>query len=172
MSLVSKDSIIKACADAYKAGTGSESVKVGELSEKILEAILSGASGGGLPEGWATGEFTTTAETMFGGFNVEHGLGAIPHVVFVFKDSSVRVTNSIRGSVRFQTDEDYDEEIGNYMATVRQRIFYDTAANFADIAGSYDYDDTAETFCVSTGNSSTFYTPGQSYRWVAVRLEA
>ena len=45
MSLLTKDSVIQACADAYKMGVGVESVKAGELSTKIFEAITSGGGG-------------------------------------------------------------------------------------------------------------------------------
>ena len=83
MSLISKDSIIQACADAYKEGTGADSVKVGELASKILSAI---SSGGGLPSGIAMGSFTPqeVGGSGTGDFTVEHGLGKTPHMVIGF----------------------------------------------------------------------------------------
>ena len=172
MSLVSKDSIIKACADAYKEGAGVESVKVGELASSILEAIT---SGGSLPEGWATGTFNATEETMKGNFQIEHGLGVIPDVVIIFRETSGALASyAMRAVIRVNNGEEYDEEYGYYPSSTSQRIFYDNATQtgIANAAGYGDYDDNRETFLVPTGNANTLYVPAYTYRWIAIKLGA
>ena len=171
MSLVSKDSIIQACADAYKEGTGSESVKAGELASGILEALSSVR----LPSGWAMGQFNTTDDTMSGGFSIEHGLGAIPDVVIIFRENPALVGQSIRCVIRSNYGESLDEDLGAYFPELSiQRCFYDNSAGtgFTQNAGTYPYEDTQEFFVVPGVGTIAYYLPALTYRWIAVKLEA
>lgn len=85
MSLVSKDSIIKECAEVYKACAGVGSVKVGELAAKILE----GLSAGKLPDGIDVGEIALTIQQINGDFAVPHNLGVVPRYVFAWLESDI-----------------------------------------------------------------------------------
>lgn len=169
MSLVSKDSIIKACADAYKEGAGVESVKVGELAAGILAAI--GAGGGSsLPDGWATGEFNTTEETLNGGFTIEHGLGKMPNVVIIYRDSMALEASAILGMIRFNFSEMYDEEIGYVPEYSIQRMFATSTTNTVQGGQGSTYEDNRETFVVPTYSTGYIWRTSHTFKWIAIAL--
>ena len=172
MSLVSKDSIIKACADAYKEGAGVESVKVGELASSILAALT---SGGSLPEGWATGTFNATVETMKGNFQIEHGLEAVPDVVIIFCENNVLASYAVKGVFRLNGSAELDEESGLYYPAVSSgRMFYCNSAgtNIAQLSDNGAGEDTNKTIYIPYGNNYTLYVPAYTYRWIAIKLGA
>lgn len=142
--------------------------------EEILETVNSlPSAGGGLPEGWATGTFNTTSATMSGGFTVEHGLGAIPDVVVIFKEDPTLIGQSVRSAFRVNVGKDTDTETGETVsANSVQRCFYDNATGTGIIqaAGTGVYEDSDTTFTVPSLGTSAYYMPHLTYRWIAVRL--
>ena len=158
---------LTALADSIREKTGA----TGLLSLDAMTEAVKAFEGGGLPTGWATGTFNTTAATMSGNIQIEHGLGAIPDVVVIFKELPERVTGSVRGAVRFNFGEEFDEELGYYPNLTVQHCFGDSSSSVAKLAGSVDYDDNRETFTVPALSSSYVYVPAFTYRWIAIRLE-
>lgn len=164
MSLISKDSIIQACADAYKEGTGADSIKVGELASKILAAI---SSGGGLPLGIAMGSFTPqeVGGSGTGDFTIEHGLGETPHMVIGFctQTESVSVVyafikrNPISDSSNYPTLSSIVVKPSNGTWG-----FHESIPSIAD-------DET--TFTVPPAITGTVYPVVFKYVWVALTKE-
>lgn len=172
MSLVSKDSIIKACADAFKEGTGAESVKVGELAAGILAAIGDGS--GGLPSGWATGQFNTTPATMYGEFEIDHGLGAVPNVVMIFCENKALAGYVVKGVLRLNYLEEYVEEEDLYYPAISSgRMIYCNSGgtNLMQAGDSGVGLDTDRTIHIPKGGANVMYLPAFTYRWLAIRLE-
>lgn len=161
---------LTALADAIREKTGA----TGLLSLDAMTEAVKAFEGGGLPAGWATGTFNTTAETMYGNIQIEHDLGAIPDVVVIFRETNSALTAyAMRGVIRFNSGEEYDEEYGYYPATTAQRVFYDNSSQttIQSTVGASDYEDNRETFCVPNGPSNTIYVPAYTYRWIAIKLE-
>lgn len=165
MSLVSKDSIIKACADAYKEGAGGESVKVGELASSILAALT---SGGSLPEGWATGELTLTNNINEESVSVEHGLGTIPNYIIIWAENDELLFNQWRLILKYNFDIVLDEATGQSVQNLSgSRGMYDTTSGVGSSNAAYDYDDDDRVFWTPY-YGSRFYNPETTYRWLAI----
>ena len=162
MSLISKDSLIQACADAYKEGTGDESVKVGELASKIFAAI---SSGKGLPSGIAMGSFVPNevGGSSMGDFTVEHGLGETPHMVMGFCPGQEAVTVILgfikRNSVYQSTSYPPLSSIIAKTSSGGTFGFYESPSSIAD---------NETTFTVPPAISGTVYPAVFRYVWVAV----
>jgi len=93
VSVITKDSLICACADAYRTASGrSDGIKAGELAEKI--AALSG--GAKLLE---SGEITTTREVTTEARAVKIQLSQIPDLfVFYLENEDEEIINELLGS--------------------------------------------------------------------------
>ena len=93
MSLLNKDDVIKACADAYRTASGrSDGIKAGELAEKI--AALSG--GAKLLE---SGEITVTRKATTEARAVKVQLSQIPDLFVMYLESEDEtILNELSGA--------------------------------------------------------------------------
>ena len=163
---------LTALADAVREKTGETSPLSLDAMATLISALEVG--GGGLPEGWAMGEFVTTEETMRGGFEIEHGLGAIPNVLIIYCDSTIINRYEVRGAFRVSYNDFFDDELGLYYPEISGgRVFY-SGSNTSSVATTSDGDAGADSnlmiFVPIPSTSNVKYTPGVPYKWVAIRL--
>jgi hypothetical protein len=164
---------LTALADAVREKTG----ETGLLSLDAMTSLISSLAGGGgdsLPNGWATGSFNTTPQTIKGDFEIEHGLGAVPNIIAVFCDNTNLAPYLVKGLFRLNFDDEYVEEEGLYYPTMTAgRTFYinstgSTITSATDAGAGFDTD---KTFYVPSITTNTMYVPAFTYRWIAIRLE-
>lgn len=154
MSLVSKDSVIKNCADAYRQGTGSsELVKVGELPDLILEAISSNA----VPAGVEIGEFTPVGGT--GDFTVAHNLGVKPKYVFGWIADNYNNANYICLSF---SKANISEQ------GVNEVTYLNSSGILASETTNASVEDDANRFCVPKMPNSAGMIPLYRYKYIAI----
>lgn len=145
-----------------------------------ISALISGyGGGGGLPTGWATGEFTLAKDT--GGINVEitHGLGKIPNYIFIYTTATALSNTHIR-SVCYSLlgETEYPEQPAPYNWQPDDefvRTTYDTSTSMANVnltPGGTEYTTNRETFFLPSIGSRAYYAGGVTYKWIAIRMEA
>lgn len=169
------DGALKLTADAIREKIGVNESISWDISRGFADAVRLIESGG-LPEGWAMGQFNTTAETMVGNFPVEHGLGAMPNVVLIFGDQP-HSSGTVRGCVKFNLiefyDEDYEAEYGEdyayYPELAARRVFADSSTSITSTAGTQEFEDGRKYFTVPKHTSAMYY-PATTYTWIAIRL--
>lgn len=154
MSLVSKDSVIKNCADAYRQGIGSsELVKVGELPNLILEAISSNA----VPAGVEIGEFTPVGGT--GDFTVAHNLGVKPKYVFGWIVNNYDNTNYI--CLSFSKANISEQGINEV-------TYLNSSGILASETTNASVEDDANLFCVPKMPTGAGMIPLYRYKYIAI----
>ena len=160
---------LTALADAVREKTGETGLLSLDAMTTLIQALEVG--GGGLPTGWATGEFVTTDETKGGNFNIEHGMGKMPNFIFIWSTATELVNRQVRCVMKANLGEEYDEEIGYYPPYYNLYMFRDSNSGFGNVSGgNCDYDDNRDTFCVPTA-STTYYYPTTTFKWLAIRIE-
>ena len=160
---------LTALADAVREKTG----EAGMLSLDAMTALVRGIEAGGLPKGWATGQFNTTSATVNGEFEIEHGLNAVPHVVIVFCENPTPTNYLIHSFFRVNNLEEYVEEEELYYPSITSgRLFYynSTGKTFVQTSDGGIGMDTDKTIFIPKGTTSTLYLPIFTYRWIAIRL--
>lgn len=163
---------LTALADAVREKTG----ETGLLTLDTMTSLISSLEGGGgasLPNGWGTGSFNTTPQTIKGDIEIEHGLDAVPDVVIVFCENTSPAGYAVRGLIRFNLSPELDEETGLYYPNDSDgRLFQFNATGTATtlLIDSGTGMDTNKTIYIPKGNSYTMYVPAFTYRWIAIKL--
>ena len=161
MSLVTKDSIIQDCANAYKEGTGVESIKVGELAVKIFEAITSEVEGH--PSGITTGEFipNEVGGTSSGNFAIEHNLNVKPNIILGW-------VNILEASSVVLAFLNYNP-VGT--TTPISMVFYLSDGKVVSEESNKTAEDDETYFFVPAAVSNTVYPAVLTYKWIAISKE-
>lgn len=151
-------------ADAVREKTG----ETGPLSLDSMTSLIKELEVGGLPIGWATGEFKTTEETTNGDFIVTHGLSDIPNYVFIWSTAAAHVNGRWRMVMKVNMGKEYNEDFQRYEPTsVFSYGVKETATAFrASSCSEWDVD-TVDYFIVPS-QSTTVYPPDTTYKWVAI----
>ena len=171
-----EESDVQAIANAIRTKNGlTDTYTVSQMAAAIT-AIETG--GGGLPSGWATGEFTPAENT--GGNNVEitHGLGKIPNHIFIYTTATELKTACIR-SVCYSLlgETEYPEQPAPYNWQPDDefaRSTYDSNTGIANanvMTGGTEYTTNRETFFLPYMPSRAYYAGGVTYKWIAIRTE-
>jgi hypothetical protein len=140
----------------------------------IINNLPNGGEGGSLPKGWATGQFIPTNETMLGDFYIEHGLGAIPNMVVIFRENPMLLGRAIRSVFRVNASSTTVEETGEVYPMYSSGAVYYDAQDISEVFETVDvgeYNDSPTSFCVPQGIDALMYLPGFSYKWIAIKLE-
>ena len=162
---------LTALADAIREKTG----EAGLLSLDDMTSLVSALEvGGGLPSGWATGQFNTTPATMYGEFEIDHGLGAVPNVVMIFCENKTLAGYVVKGVLRLNYLEEYVEEEDLYYPAISSgRMIYCNSGgtNLMQAGDNGSGLDTDRTIHIPKGGANVMYLPAFTYRWLAIRLE-
>lgn len=154
------ESDVQAIANAIRTKNGlTDTYTVSQMAAAI-SAIETG--GGGLPEGMAMGTFQCTPQNMTKEVSIEHGLGAIPRLVFFGRvgDNASPTTTEIICGVTYN---------GTYSSsdTCSVLVYYNnTTPNVKSASGKTA--DTSTNIFLPTDGGSNFYWFTNTYRWIAV----
>ena len=170
-----EESDVQAIADAIRTKNGlTDTYTVSQMAAAIT-AIETG--GGGLPAGWATGEFTLAENTSGNNVEITHGLGKIPNHIFIYTTATELKSTCIR-SVCYSLlgETEYPEQPAPY----NWQPDYENARGVADMAtgltfanllcGGEAYLTNRETFFLPNV-SNRYYAGGVTYKWIAIRTE-
>ena len=170
-----EESDVQATANAIRTKNGlTDTYTISQMAAAIT-AIETG--GGGLPTGWATGEFTFAENATGNNVEITHGLGKIPNHIFIYTTATELKTTCIR-SVCYSTlgETEYPEQPAPYNWQPDDeyaRGVSDTATGLTFVnlmPGGTDYLTNRETFFLpNTGNR--YYAGGVTYKWIAIRTE-
>ena len=143
---------LTAIADAIRTKNG-ETVQY--TLDEMAAAIMAIETGGGLPDGIATGTFQCTPTTMRNEVTVEHGLGVIPRCVFVGATANILNFQEIVFAVTYN----------NSGSTSYSSIFYN--GGVVNCTSSKTVDTTSNVYFPTNGGSA-FYFLANTYRWFAI----
>lgn len=144
-----------------------------------ISALISGyGAGGGLPAGWATGEFTLAEDTGGNDVEITHGLGKIPNHIFIYTTATELSSTHIR-SVCYSLlgETEYPEQPAPYNWQPDDelaRATYDSSTGIANaniLTGGAEYLTNRETFFLPYMPSRVYYAGGVTYKWIAIRTE-
>ena len=170
-----EESDVQAIANAIREKNGlTDTYTISQMAAAI-SAIEAG--GGGLPSGWATGEFTFAENATGNNVEITHGLGKIPNHIFIYTTATELKTKCIRSvccstlgeteypeqpaPYNWQTDDEYARGVSDT----------DTGMTYVNLtAGGTDYTTNRETFFLPN-STRTHYAGGVTYKWIAIRTE-
>lgn len=166
---------INALITASNTTTGGSAT---DLTAAISALIAGYGAGGGLPTGWATGEFTLTEDTTGNDVEITHGLGKIPNHIFIYTTATEPKSMCIR-SVCYSLlgETEYPEQPAPYNWQPDDefaRATYDSSTGIANAnvtTGGSEYSTNRETFFLPNMPSRAHYAGGVTYKWIAIRTE-
>ena len=179
MSVMLKDDLIKACADAYRTASGTtESVKAGELAG-LISALATSGGGDGVSNLYI-GYYTPSEDVS--SIDVTHGLGTtdiLLAAIFAESIGDVEVT-SIIGGAQIMLKTDYPQRSSSANTIAQEKLVLN-GAYYGDGGYSRTQNASATTTPVvvdentvqfnPTGNTSYSYKTGVTYTVVIVAAE-
>lgn len=160
---------LTALADAVREKTGESK----PLSLDTMTALIQALEvGDGIPEGWAMGTFTTTADTAEGDFYIEHGLGKIPNVIIIFAETEEMVGGTVMGVIRLNNGEEFGGDRYYPLYSVGRTICAKSSTSgidFVQLGDSGSQEDSRTAIFVADRSGYVYY-PSFTYRWVAIRF--
>ena len=166
MALIDK---LTAIADAIRAKTGDTTALT---LEQMAAAVTAFEVGGGLPEGWEMGTFTTTADTAEGGFYIEHGLGKIPNVIIIFAETEEMVGGTVMGVIRLNNGEEFVDDRYYPSYSLGRSICAKSSTSgidFVQLGDSGSQEDSRTAIYVADRSGYVYY-PSFTYKWIAIRF--
>ena len=171
MSIASEITRLQIAKADLKTAIQAKGVAVDQQTLDQYAALVAAISG--LPSGMAMGEFKATSATMRGGFQIEHGLGAMPNLVIIYLAMTTLAAQFVHSATVVSLNEAYDEEGGVYYPEYSaQRVFCanSTGSSIAQIAGTMAGDVDRTSFWVPQVTTSYMYPPALTYKWIAVAI--
>lgn len=170
-----EESDVQAIANAIRTKNGlTDTYTISQMAAAI-SAIETG--GGGLPSGWAMGEFTPAENTTGANVEITHGLGKIPNHIFIYttatelKSTCIRsVCYSLLGETEYpELPAPYNwQPDDEFVRGVSDTVNVMTYANL--MPGGTDYTTNRETFFLPNV-TNRYYAGGVTYKWIAIRVE-
>lgn len=175
-----EESDVQAIANAIRTKNGlTDTYTISQMAAAIT-AIETG--GGGLPSGWATGEFTPAEDMTGDGYEIPHGLGKIPNFIFIYSTATELKQNCIRAVCYALLGEEYDgsytppydyyaqNEIAAGLYDTSTKITNTRLNNLPSSSGTTNEGTCRESFFLPW-YSSRYYAAGVTYKWIAIRTE-
>ncbi len=161
--VIINSSTLTSIADAIRSATGKSDIMYpSEMAERIGEI---------LPEKVEFG--SVTPEEDVNSLRVEHRLGEIPCITFVWKESGELKASSARAVLFVNGGVEYSEDAGRDVSTFTAiRCVKDQENSYSTYlaarnAGDDGYGDSATHFFTPV-NTSVYFYGGETYKWMAV----
>lgn len=161
---------LTALADAVREKTGETGLLTLDAMTTLISSLEAG--GGGLPKGWAMGEFNTTEETSGGDFPIEHGLGAIPNYIVIWSTSPTLVANSWRMVMSVNMGMEFNEDENRYEPSYFNSYGIRDANTTLSTNGCSISDVDGEDCFWTPSHTRVMYSPAVTYKWIAIVEEA
>lgn len=185
MKKLYEEADVQAVADAIREKNGLMDTYTISQMAAAISAIETG--GGGLPYGWATGEFTpeedtagTTSENY--GIEITHGLGKIPNYVFIYSTSPEMNNSFLRATMLVSFGEYFEETCPEpycycpeyeYSRGIRNNPTSTAGMSIVNTTVGYGADGgtNRQTFFLPKTSIAYPYAGGVTYKWIAIRTE-